>query len=96
MYRVRIGRLETNFGGEVLMLDPAICRQILMAIASALQPMVAQGKRPVILTNTDIRRFVRKLVESDLPQVSVLSFDELPMDLTIQPMGRATLEAEAA
>ncbi len=88
--------IVTNSNGQVLMLDPQLCRQFTMCIAAALQPMVAQGKRPIILTNAEIRRFVRKLVEADLPQVSVLSFDELPMDLTIQPMGRAQLEADAA
>jgi type III secretion protein V len=47
----------------------------------------------VILTAGNIRRFVRKLVETDLPQVAVLSYDELPNELTIQPLGRACLAA---
>jgi type III secretion protein V len=82
--------------GLTLTLDSDICRQVIIAIAESLQPVVASGKRPVILTNSEIRRFVRKLIETDLPQVAVLSFDELPGDLTIQPMGRAQIAAEAA
>jgi type III secretion protein V len=81
--------------GQMLSLEPDIVRQIVQTIAGALQPMVAQGKRPVILTNPEIRRFVRKLVETDLPSAAVLSYDELPPDLTIQPMGRAALPEAA-
>ncbi len=81
--------------GQTLSLEAEIVRQIVQTVAAALQPMVAQGKRPVILTNPEIRRFVRKLVETDLPSVAVLSYDELPLDLTIQPMGRATLPEAA-
>jgi type III secretion protein V len=79
--------------GQTLSLDPEICRTIITTVAQTLQPVVAKGKRPVVLTNSEIRRFVRKLLETDLPQVAVLSFDELPAELTIQPMGRAQLAA---
>ena len=79
--------------GLTVTLEADICRQIVNCIAQSLQPVVATGKRPIVLTNSEIRRFVRKLLETDLPQVAVLSFDELPGHLTIQPMGRAQLAA---
>jgi type III secretion protein V len=82
--------------GQTLSLPPELCREITVTIAKSLQPVVATGKRPVILTNAEIRRFVRKLLETDLPQVAVLSFDELPAELQIQPLGRAQLSAAAA
>lgn len=81
--------------GPVLSLPPELAREMTLTIAKALQPLVAKGKRPIVLTNAEVRRFVRKMLETDLPQVAVLSFDELPPDLTIQPLGRAQL-AEAA
>ncbi len=84
--------ISHNAHGKVLSLEPGICRSIINSVARALQPMVQQGVRPVILTNSEVRRFVRKLIEVDLPTVAVLSFDELPPDLTIQPMGRASIE----
>ncbi len=86
--------ISHNTHGKVLTLEPTICRSVINAIARALQPMVQQGIRPVILTNSEVRRFVRKLIEVDLPTVAVLSFDELPADLSVQPMGRASIEDE--
>ncbi|OAT32286.1 EscV/YscV/HrcV family type III secretion system export apparatus protein [Proteus myxofaciens] len=37
----------------------------------------------VILTAIDIRRFVRKLLESQYPQLSVLSYDEISVDIDV-------------
>ena len=89
------GGITRNPHGQMLSLEPSVAREITQAIAATLQPMVAQGKRPVILTGPDVRRFVRKLIEVDLPSAAVLSYDELPPDLTIQPMGRAELPEAA-
>lgn len=37
----------------------------------------------VVLTAIDIRRFVRKLLETQFSQLSVLSYDELSSDIEI-------------
>ena len=83
--------ITATTGGTMLALEPEVCNELVTAIAAALQPAVEKGERPVLLTTQGIRRYVRKLLEVDLPTVSVLSYDELPSDLTIQPMGRACL-----
>ena len=85
--------IEHSARGQVLVLEPEICKEIVRNIQLSLQPVVARGKRPVVLTSAPIRRFVRKLLEVDLPQIAVLSYDELPQELTIQPLGRAALAA---
>jgi type III secretion protein V len=87
---IRSGISQT-VGGSYLALEPEIRRSILGAVARALGPAISQGIRPVILTTVEIRRYVRKLVEEDFPDVTVLSFQELPAALTIQPLGRALL-----
>ncbi|MFO0727531.1 MAG: flagellar biosynthesis protein FlhA [Myxococcota bacterium] len=83
--------IRQNQHGQVLAIEPELSRDVISALMNALQPMMAKGKRPIVLTNQEIRRYVKKLVEIDLPGVAVLSYDELPLDLTIQPMGRASL-----
>jgi len=47
------------------------------------------GVAPVILTQPDIRRFVRKLLESEFPDVSVVSFAELLPEVALKPVARA-------
>jgi type III secretion protein V len=80
-------------GGKIVSLEPTVCRELIMAVAQSLLPSLETGTRPVILTNSEIRRYVRKLIENELPDVAVLSFEELPSDLTVQPTARATLSA---
>ncbi|HEY5374358.1 MAG TPA: FHIPEP family type III secretion protein [Polyangiaceae bacterium] len=45
----------------------------------------------VVLTQPDIRRFVRKLLELDLREARVVSYAELLPEVAIRPIGRATL-----
>ena len=45
----------------------------------------------MLLTQPDIRRYVRKLLEPELPDVRVISFAELLPEIAIKPLGRATV-----
>jgi type III secretory pathway component EscV/Tfp pilus assembly protein PilF len=49
-------------------------------------PPTAQN--PVLLTTMDIRRTVRKLIETDFPNLAVLSYQELSLEMSIQPIAR--------
>jgi type III secretion protein V len=75
--------------GSFLTLAPAAGRDIVAAVRRAMIPSNAPGA--VILTQPDIRRFVRKLVEVDLPDVTVVSFAELLPEISLRPLARATL-----
>jgi type III secretion protein V len=81
--------------GSFLTLAPAAARDIVLAITRAQgdgAPTGPQGPKPaVVLTRPDIRRFVRKLLETDLPEVRVLSFGELLPEIALTTRGRATL-----
>ena len=49
---------------------------------------VATGGQTVLLTAPDVRRTLRKLCESAFPEVAVLTYGELDMNLQIRPLGR--------
>jgi type III secretion protein V len=82
-------------GGAFLTLAPQAARDLIAAVRSAVdrvgrEPANATGGAvAVILTQPDIRRFVRKLVESDLPDVAVVSFAELLPEVALKPIARA-------
>jgi len=42
----------------------------------------------LLLTGMEIRRTVRKLIETSFPNLAVLSYQELSPDLNIQPIAR--------
>jgi len=82
--------------GSFLALAPAAGRDVVAAIRRALsegQPSPGAGApaASIILTQPDIRRFVRKLIEVDLPDTMVVSFAELLPEVSLHPVGKATL-----
>lgn len=45
----------------------------------------------MVLTQPDIRRFVRKLIDTDFPDAEVVSFAELLPEVSLRPLARANL-----
>ena len=70
--------------GSYLALEPALSRDILAAVGRT----ISGGQLAVILTSAEIRRYVRRLVESEYPQLAVLSYQELSPETQLQPLGR--------
>ena len=78
--------------GSYLALPPDQARDVIGAIKTTYKSRASDTPcSPVLLTQTDIRRFVRRLVEVDLPQLAVLSYPEISADATIQPIGHVEL-----
>ena len=75
--------------GSFLALAPQAARDVLAAIARAFASASPAPAPKVILTQPDIRRFVRKLIEPEMPEVWVLSFAELLPEVALKPVGRA-------
>jgi len=75
--------------GAFLALAPQAARDVLAAIGRAFAGASPAPAPRVILTQPDIRRFVRKLIEPEMPDVWVLSFAELSPEVTLKPVGRA-------
>jgi len=79
--------------GNYLALEPEITQEIIEAVGKeiASHPFPPGARPPVILTIAEIRRYFRKIVELEFPQLSVLSYQELSENLRIQPIARVSL-----
>jgi len=75
--------------GSFLTLAPAAARDIVAAVKRAIPRDL--DTPVVVLTQPDIRRFVRKLLELDLREARVVSYAELLPEVALRPVGRATL-----
>ncbi len=85
------GAITRTPAGSFLALAPVASRDILSAIRRAISSHAAEVSPLVLLTQPDIRRYVRKLVEPELPDVRIISFAELLPEVAIKPLGRATI-----
>jgi type III secretion protein V len=77
--------------GAFLTLSPAASRDAIAAVKRTLTEGAGESAHgpKVILTQPDIRRFVRKLVESEIPDLTVVSFAELLPEVSLRPLGSA-------
>ncbi len=75
-------------GGSYLSLDPKTSKEVVTEVRHVVGDLRGRAQRPVLLTSMDIRRFVRKLIEDDLPNLPVLSYQELTPKVSVQPLGQ--------
>jgi type III secretion protein V len=85
--QVRAAIRQTS-GGSYLALEPAASKRIVSAMKSVVGDTSLASQKPVLLTSMDIRRYIRKLLEQDLAELAVLSYQELTPDINIQPLAR--------
>ncbi|HVY62672.1 MAG TPA: type III secretion system export apparatus subunit SctV [Planctomycetota bacterium] len=88
--------IQRTAQGSYLALDPDTARKILAAARKTLGNLPATATRPIVLTAVDVRRYLKKLLELDMPQVVVLSYQEISPLLQVQPIGRITMQAAQA
>jgi type III secretion protein V len=74
--------------GSYLALEPQLAQDIVAAVGRAVGPSAAGA---VLLTNAEIRRYVRRLIEAEHPELAVLSFQELSPEAQIRPIGRISV-----
>jgi type III secretion protein V len=73
--------------GPHLAMDPDSVQRVFAAADSQLGNLPATAQKPVILTDSDIRRFVYRLLRFHLPSISVISYDQLTQEISVQPLG---------
>lgn len=83
------GAISRTAAGSFLTLAPAAARDVVRAVRRARD--AAEGATSVVLTQPDVRRFVKKLIELDMPELRVVSYAELLPEIAIRPAGKATL-----
>jgi type III secretion protein V len=87
------GAIRRTSSGTYIALDPAITQDILAAFRREIGNLPPTAQQPVIVTDQEIRRFVRRIAELEFRNLAVLSYQELAPELSIQPLARITLQS---
>lgn len=85
------GAIRQTSAGSYLALEPATSKRLVENIKKTVGDLSAGVQKPVLLTSMDIRRYLRKMIEQDLYELPVLSYQELTQDINIQPLARVEL-----
>jgi type III secretion protein V len=89
------GGIRHAASGSKLSLDPEASQGIMESFRRALGRVDASATRPIVLAQMEVRYFTKRLLGFEYPSVVVLSFQELPADVRVQPIGRIQWTAGA-
>jgi flagellar biosynthesis protein FlhA len=79
--------------GSYLAIDPHVAQRLLAAIRRNAETFDASGTLPVLMASPTIRRHVKKLTERYMPNLAVISHNEIPPNIKIQSLGVVVLNA---
>jgi type III secretion protein V len=84
---IREGIRQTS-SGAYLALDPSVTSSFTNKVKEEVGDIRHISHKPVLVVSMDIRRYVRKLLELDLYDMPILSYQELTPEINIQPINR--------
>jgi flagellar biosynthesis protein FlhA len=73
--------------GEYLAMDPARAQTVVRLLSGEVEQATGMGLRPVLLCSGRIRRHLRRLIEQALPQLPVVSYNEILPGIRVESTG---------
>jgi flagellar biosynthesis protein FlhA len=80
--------------GEYLAIDPHLAQDIMQRLAARLEKFGELNLQPIVLCSAHLRMHVKKLVDRFIPNLTVLSYDEIMPSVKIQSIGVVELTDE--
>ncbi|MBD3315444.1 MAG: EscV/YscV/HrcV family type III secretion system export apparatus protein [Chitinivibrionales bacterium] len=78
--------------GSFLALAPDEVNKINKAIKDCFHKAKSGAEKPpVLISSMDIRRYIKKMIESDIGKLPVLSFQELSTEISVKPVASVSL-----
>ena len=88
--------LTPTDAGMALVVSPELLQRLLTAVAAQLERAAAQGRQPVLLTSSRIRRPLRRLLERSVPALPVIAFAEIAREVEVEAIAQVEVEYAAA
>jgi flagellar biosynthesis protein FlhA len=85
-------RIKDSMQGDLnqgwqLGLSPVEVQQVIKSASAAAEQMAMAGLTPVILAHPDVRFVMRKIIEGTLPQLFVISYNEIAQGAQLKSLG---------
>jgi len=86
--------LQRSDHQKMLVLDPAVAHRLMNSLARQIERCAAMNLQPVVLCSSPVRAAFKKLIDRFIPNLAVLSYDEVLSSVEIRPI--ATVELSDA
>ncbi|CCO09180.1 flagellar biosynthesis protein FlhA [Desulforamulus hydrothermalis] len=81
----------TQFGAYPV-LEPQLVRKLLDKLNTVVEDVTMRGLNPVVLCSPRVRLPFRRLIERYLPNLAVLSLNEIPANLDVEAIGTVSID----
>ncbi len=78
------GHLERNERGTTNTMPPQTAQQIVQQVAGKVSELTQAGRAGVVLCSPQVRSALRRMIESSLPQVAVLAYNEIVGEVSVE------------
>ncbi len=78
--------------GNFLSLDPNVSMEIVQKVGEQMEQFSVYEQTPILLCSPAVRMYVKQLLERYLPQIPVLSYNELEASIEVQSIGVVNVE----
>ncbi len=85
------GHIERNDRGSTNTMPPQTAQTLVKQISEKATELTQTGRSAVILCNPQIRSALRRMIESSLPHVAVLAYNEVAPDVAVEAVGMVGL-----
>jgi len=85
------GHIERSERGATNTLPPQAAQQIVKRVADKTTELAQTGRSAVVLCSPGVRSAVRRMIESSLPFVAVLAFNEVTPEIAVEAVGMVGL-----
>ncbi|MEG6520921.1 flagellar biosynthesis protein FlhA [Desulfotomaculum sp. 1211_IL3151] len=82
---------QTQFGSYPV-LEPQLVRKLLDQLNTVVEDVTMRGANPVLLCSPRVRLPFRRLIERYLPNLAVLSLNEIPANIEVEAIGTVSID----
>ncbi|MCH8344606.1 MAG: flagellar biosynthesis protein FlhA [Planctomycetes bacterium] len=86
------GYVDRGPSGTTMSMPPEVSNRIAGAVRRTAEPLLAAGHQLTVLTSPTVRAQLKQILCGHLPNVSVLSYNEVVKDLDVESMGLVQFE----
>ncbi len=84
--------IDTGDMGSYMSLDPDVEQQIVAGIIEEIRKLLQLGEQPIVVTAPIVRFYLKQMMESAIPELIVLSYNEIEPEVKIKTVGVVDFE----
>ena len=83
--------IDQNDNGTYLSIEPLKTQSILASLAEAVRNLMQMGELPIVVTAPIVRIYFKRMSAQAIPDLIVLSYNEIESDIDIQSAGMVSI-----